>query len=84
MNKVYSLDANNEVTQREATVQELATARETALARLKKDPADWAMRSCWNCNPAHNHFLRDVHDGSISMRNGLRELVLPRHRHHGT
>ncbi len=30
-------------------------ARAEAAERLKKDPTDFAMRSCWNCNEAHEH-----------------------------
>ena len=64
MNKVYSLK-NGEIVARDATPDELTKARETALDRLKKNPSGWAMRSCWNCNPAHYYFLTDPNDGFL-------------------
>ena len=64
MNKVYSLNGD-EVAERDATPDELAAARSAALAKLKADPSAWAMRSCWNCNPAHSHFLADKNDGFL-------------------
>ncbi len=32
--------------------------REKAHDILKKDSAGYAMRSCWNCNPAHEHLKK--------------------------
>jgi len=61
MNKAYSL-VDDEVVERDATEQELSEAREKARTKLQKDPAGWAMRSCWNCNPAHRRFLEDTTD----------------------
>jgi len=61
MNKAYSL-SGDEVVEREATPEELEAARDAAKAILAKDPSGWAMRSCWNCNPSHRHFLADTTD----------------------
>jgi len=55
-NLTYSLDGER-VISREATDEELKTARDAATAKLKKDNAAYAIRSCWVCNPAHSHFL---------------------------
>lgn len=64
MNQIYRL-CDGEVVSREASTEELADARAAAKAKLKADSSDWAMRSCWNCNPAHSHFLEDTNDGFL-------------------
>jgi len=61
MNKVYSLK-DGEVVSREATPDELAATRRTALKMMDESDALPAMRTCWNCNPAHAHFLEDTAD----------------------
>lgn len=33
-------------------------ARAAASEILAKDPTNWAMRSCWNCNGTHKHLKR--------------------------
>jgi hypothetical protein len=63
-NLAYSLRAGK-VISRPATPEELSAARKEALEKLRKDTSAWAMRSCWVCNPAHNHFLRDTSDGFL-------------------
>lgn len=37
----------------------LDQARAEATALLEKDKANYALRSCWNCNSAHEH-LREA------------------------
>lgn len=64
LNKAYSL-SDGAVIERDATPEELASARDAANAKLKVDPADWAMRSCWKCNPSHSHFLENTNDGFL-------------------
>ncbi len=60
VNKVWRLNEQGEPFSRDATQDELDSAR--AIARLKLEKADYAMRSCWSCNPAHAHFLEDLND----------------------
>lgn len=62
--KAYFL-VGDKINSREVSDDELETARVAAEAKLKKDPSDWAMRSCWVCNQAHAHFLRDLQDGFL-------------------
>jgi PHP family Zn ribbon phosphoesterase len=33
----------------------VAQRRQEASAILDKDASNWSMRSCWNCNLAHEH-----------------------------
>jgi len=63
-NLSYSLNGD-EVVSRPATIEELAAAREAALAKLKDEPGAWSMRSCWVCNGAHRRFLTDPDDGFL-------------------
>lgn len=57
-NHVWSLDADGEPVSRPSTAEELQEARDeaTELAR-ETEGSCVAMRSCWDCNPAHAHFL---------------------------
>jgi len=64
-NQAWSLDENGEPVSRDASDEELENARVIARRRLDKDKADYAMRSCWNCNSAHTHFLEDLNDGFL-------------------
>lgn len=57
-NLKYWLDGD-EIKSREVTLEELQTARDAASAKAR----EMAMRSCWNCNPAHSHFLTSKPDG---------------------
>ncbi len=63
-NQVYSL-IDGCLAERPATPEELETAREVARAKVKDDPANYSIRSCWNCNGAHKHFLKDTSDGFL-------------------
>lgn len=67
MNKAYSLSEDREVVEREASPEELKAARDAAEKRLKEKAggSGWAMRSCWNCNHAHRHFLENLSDGFL-------------------
>lgn len=58
MNYAYSL-SNDVVTRSEMTPVQLAVARADAAKH------DAAMRSCWVCNPAHNHFLATTADNFL-------------------
>lgn len=56
-NKKYWLD-KDKVKSSVATKEELELLREEARKLLKKtNGSAMGMRSCWNCNPAHEHFL---------------------------
>lgn len=57
MNLVYFLEGDD-VRSRPASAEELKAARDAAQAKIDKNPTDWAVRSCWVCNPVHNHFLQ--------------------------
>lgn len=63
-NQIYRLEAGA-VVSRNATEEELRLARQAALEKLQEDAAGYAVRSCWNCNPAHEHFLQEVDDGFL-------------------
>ena len=64
MNLVYSLDGDN-IVSRPASEEELKKSRDAALEKVRKDPSAWAVRSCWVCNPAHSHFLKNANDGFL-------------------
>lgn len=64
MNLIYSL-VDGEVTSREATAEELKTARDAALRKMDEKEGNWAMISCWNCNSAYKHFLEDTTDNFL-------------------
>lgn len=63
-NKKYRL-VDDQVIAEEITKEELEHAREMAKAKMNENPSGYAMRSCWNCNSAHNHFLSNINDGFL-------------------
>lgn len=58
-NLAYSINGDD-VISRPLNDGELKKAREEALPKLNE--GKWALRSCWNCNGSHSHFLEDTED----------------------
>ena len=59
----WFLDEKGDVSSRPTTIEELASARKAVREKLSSNPTDFASRTCWVCNPMHDHFLENINDG---------------------
>jgi hypothetical protein len=59
MNLQYKLSGDDIVSE-PLTSDRLSSLRRLALKKM--EGANYSMRTCWNCNPAHSRFLEDITD----------------------